>query len=107
MFDKIFNKKIVVPFFSGIGTVAIFQLIVFPGLTAADTILNIFAVIIGFFTLVCAYYMIGIDKLFKSYMESGGLVDKQELKEAVDIVKQQPVANPKRKSTKSKTKKTK
>jgi hypothetical protein len=106
MFDKIFNKKIIVPFFSGIGTVAIFQWIVFPGLTAADTIINILAGIIGFFTLVYAYYLIGLDKLFTSYTESGGLVDMQELKEAEQMFKEKQTAKPKRKSTKSKTTKT-
>lgn len=69
MFKKIFSKQIVVPFFSGIGTVAIFQWIVFPGLTAADTILNIFAGIIGFFTLVYAYYLIGLDVIFSKLSE--------------------------------------
>ena len=106
MFDKIFNKKIIVPFFSGIGTVAIFQWIVFPGLTASDTILNILAGIIGFFTLVYAYYLIGLDKLFASYVESDGIVNKDELKEAEQLVKEN-TDTPKRKSTKSKTTKTK
>jgi len=81
MFDKIFSKKIVVPFFSVIGTVAIFEWIVFPGLTAADTIVNIFAGIIGFFTLVFVYYSLGFDKIISNYMNSDELVDSTELKE--------------------------
>jgi hypothetical protein len=81
MFNKIFSKKIVVPFFSGIGTVAIFEWLVFPGLTAADTIVNIFAGIIGFFTLVFVYYSLGFDKIISNYMNSDELVDSTELKE--------------------------
>ncbi len=105
MFDKIFNKKVVVPFFSGVGTVAIFQWIVFPGLTAADTIINILAGIIGFFTLVYVYYMIGIDKLFKPSEAEVKL--QQEWNEHIEKV-QSEVKVPKKKSTtKSKTTKPK
>lgn len=82
MFDKIFNKKVVVPFFSGIGTVAIFEWIVFPGLTAADTLVNVFAGIIGFFTLVFVYYSLGIDTIISNYVNSDGLIDTNELREA-------------------------
>jgi len=83
MLDKIFSKKIVVPFFSGIGTVAIFQWIVFPGLTAADTFLNIFAGIIGFFTLVFVYYSLGLDVIVKQYTQSE--IDEKE-KERMQIL---------------------
>ena len=82
MFDKIFNKKVVVPFFTIMGVVAIFQWIVFPGLTAANTITNILAVIIAFFTGVFVYYSLGIDTIISNYMNSDGLVDTNELREA-------------------------
>ena len=58
MFNQIFNKKVVVPFFQFAGVIAIFTFIVFPGLTAADTIVNIFSAIIGFFTLLALYYFV-------------------------------------------------
>lgn len=58
MFNQIFSKKVVVPFFQLMGIVAIFQWLIFPGLTAADTLVNIFSVIIGFFTLLALYYIV-------------------------------------------------
>ena len=58
MFNQIFSKKVVVPFFQFVGIIAIFTFIVFPGLTAADTIVNIFSAIIGFFTLLALYYFV-------------------------------------------------
>lgn len=58
MFNQIFSKKVVVPFFQFVGIIAIFTFIVFPGLTAADTIVNVFSAIIGFFTLLALYYFV-------------------------------------------------
>ena len=58
MFNQIFSKKVVVPFFQFAGVIAIFTFIVFPGLTAADTIVNIFSAIIGFFTMLALFYMV-------------------------------------------------
>ncbi len=100
MFNKIFSKKVVVPFFSVLGVIAIFQWIVFPGLTAADTLVNIFAGIIGFFTLVFVYYSLGIDKIVFNYSNSDGLIDKEELKEVEQIVKEKTKTKRKPKTTK-------
>ena len=58
MFNQIFSKKVIVPFFQFLGIIAIFTFIVFPGLTAADTLVNIFSLIIGFFTLLALYYFV-------------------------------------------------
>jgi energy-coupling factor transporter transmembrane protein EcfT len=58
MFNQIFSKKVVVPFFQFVGIIAIFTFIVFPGLTAADTIVNIFSSIIGFFTMLALFYFV-------------------------------------------------
>jgi hypothetical protein len=58
MFNQIFSKKVIVPFFQFVGIIAIFTFIVFPGLTAADTIVNIFSAIIGFFSLLALYYFV-------------------------------------------------
>ena len=58
MFNQIFSKKVVVPFFQFAGVIAIVTFIVFPGLTAADTIVNIFSAIIGFFTMLAGFYMV-------------------------------------------------
>ena len=58
MFNQIFSKKVVVPFFQLLGVIAVFQWLVFPGLTAADTMVNILSVFIGFFTLLGLYYIV-------------------------------------------------
>ena len=58
MFNQIFSKKVVVPFFQFVGIIAIFTFIVFPGLTASDTIVNIFSSIIGFFTMLALFYFV-------------------------------------------------
>ena len=58
MFNQIFSKKVIVPFFQFVGIIAIFTFIVFPGLTAADTIVNIFSAIIGFFTMLALFYFV-------------------------------------------------
>lgn len=100
MFDKIFSKKVVVPFFSVLGVIAIFDWIVFPGLTMADTITNIFAGVIGFFTIVFVYYSLGIDTIISNYTKSDGLVDSNEVKEAEQIVKEKPKTNRKPKNKK-------
>jgi predicted ABC-type exoprotein transport system permease subunit len=66
---KIFSKNIVYPFFTLLGIIAIFDWIVFPLLTAADTLGNILGVVIAFFTLVYAYFEFGVDKFFKKDLE--------------------------------------
>lgn len=62
LFKKVFSKKTSSPIFVGFGTFAIFTFIVFPGLTAANTMLNIFSAIVGLFTLIFIYYYISMDK---------------------------------------------
>jgi hypothetical protein len=58
MFNQIFSKKVIVPFFQFVGIIAIFTFVVFPGLTAADTIINIVSAIIGFFTMLALFYFV-------------------------------------------------
>jgi hypothetical protein len=64
------SKKIVIAFFQVLGIVGIFDWIVFPLLTAADTLGNILGLIVGFLTAVFAVFTLGIDKLFKKDLES-------------------------------------
>lgn len=61
---KTFNTNVltVVGIVFGIGL--IFQFIVFPGLTEADTILNILALLVGFFSLLFAFHFVQWKKLF-------------------------------------------
>ena len=89
MFNQIFNKKVVVPFFQFAGVMAIFTFIVFPGLTAADTIVNIFSAIIGFFTMLALFYM--VTSWFQKY-------DSNELVEQVGETELDYIPKPKKKS---------
>jgi len=94
MFNQIFSKKVVVPFFQFVGIIAIFTFIVFPGLTAADTIVNIFSAIIGFFTLLALYYFV------KSWFAIDEAIKENEPGETeLDYV---PLPKPKVKSVKPK-----
>ena len=89
MFNQIFNKKVVVPFFQFAGVMAIFTFIVFPGLTAADTIVNIFSAIIGFFTMLALFYM--VTSWFQKY-------DSNEFVEQVGETELDYIPKPKKKS---------
>lgn len=100
MFNQIFNKKVVVPFFQLLGVIAVFQWLVFPGLTAADTLVNILSVIIGFFTLLGLYYIVTswfekelTDEEIKAKLESelGPVIDKM----AKEVKKTTKKSNPK------------
>jgi hypothetical protein len=99
MFNQIFSKKVIVPFFQFLGIIAIFTFIVFPGLTAADTIVNIFSLIIGFFTLLALYYFV------KSWFQKDELTDEQikvklesELGPVIDEMAKEVLAKPTKKS---------
>jgi hypothetical protein len=61
LLKKVFSKKTASPIFVGFGAFAIITFIVFPGLTAADTMLNILSGVIGLFTLIFIYYYINMD----------------------------------------------
>jgi len=68
LFKKVFSKKTATPIFVGFGAFAIMTFIVFPGLTATNTILNIFSGLIGLFTLIFIYYYINMDKFVGEYI---------------------------------------
>ena len=97
MFNQIFNKKVVVPFFQFVGIIAIFTFIVFPGLTAADTIVNIFSSIIGFFTMLALFYFV------TNWFQKDELTDEQ-IKEKLES-ELGPVINKMAKEVKKTTKK--
>jgi hypothetical protein len=67
LLKKVFGKKTVSPIFVGFGTFAIITFIVFPGLTAANTILNVLSAIVGIFTLVFVFYYLKMDDLYESF----------------------------------------
>jgi glucan phosphoethanolaminetransferase (alkaline phosphatase superfamily) len=66
LFKKVFSQKTSSPIFVGFGTFAIFTFIVFPGLTAANTTLNILSGIVGLFSLIFVYYYIKMDKFINN-----------------------------------------
>lgn len=108
MFNQIFSKKVVVPFFQFAGVIAIFTFIVFPGLTAADTIVNIFSSIIGFFTILAGFYM--VTSWFQKY-DSKELTDAEikaklesELGPVIDEMAKEVLAKPKKKRATKKVK---
>ena len=69
LFKKVFSKKISTPVFVGFGAFAIFTFIVFPGLTAANTILNIISALVGVFTLTFIFYYLKADKLYETFTD--------------------------------------
>jgi hypothetical protein len=89
-----FLKKYKTQIFNIITIFLILEFVIYPGLTKADTVSNILAGI-GFLLLIvwgglAVYSYITSDK--------GGIVDKEELKEAQKILDEQ--TKPKRKYTK-------
>ena len=62
---KVFSKKVAMPIFIVFGTIGVFNFIVFPGLTTADTGSNIFSALFGIFTLVFLFYYIDSFKLME------------------------------------------
>jgi hypothetical protein len=67
LFKKVFSEKTSSPVFVGFGAFAIFTFIVFPGLTAANTILNIISALVGVFTLTFIFYYLKADKLYETF----------------------------------------
>ena len=89
-------KKYQTQIFNVITIFLILQFAIFPGLTAANTILNILAGI-GLLLLV----VWGGLALYHYVQSSEGLVDVNELKEAEQMVKEKPKAKRKPKVSKS------
>ena len=90
-------KKYQTQIFNVITIFLILQFAIFPGLTAANTILNILAGI-GLLLLV-----VWVGLAWYHYVQSSeGLVDVNELKEADQLVKEKPNVKRKPKTTKTK-----
>ena len=109
LFKKVFDKKIATPIFVGCGTFAIFTFIVFPGLTQADTILNILAALVGIFTLVFVFYYLKVDEVYESVIEPGetelDYIPKEEVIKKKRTIKKNPsqhILHPKVNKTKKK-----
>ena len=93
---KVFDKKISLPIIIGSGTFAIFTFVVFPGLTAANTLVNILSGLLGLFTFIFIFYYLKLDKTYeqRSQLESGetelDYVSKEELKPKKKVVVKKP-----------------
>jgi amino acid transporter len=64
---KLISKNVVTPVFVVFAIFAVLTFIVFPGLTVANTVINIVAAIIGLFTCLFVFYYINMDKLLTSF----------------------------------------
>ncbi len=96
-----FLKKYKTQIFNIITIFLILEFAVFPGLTAANTFSNILAGI-GLLLLIVWG---GLELYRYVTSDKGGIVDKQELKEAEQMLKENPAK--KKTTAKPKTKKTK
>jgi hypothetical protein len=89
LLQKVFNKKISTPIFVGFGVFSIFTFIVFPGLTVANTIINILSAIVGLFSLVFIFYYLKMDTVIDkiSHIEPGetelDYIPKEEVEELI------------------------
>jgi hypothetical protein len=91
---KTFNTDVlaVVGIVFGIGL--IFQFIVFPGLTASDTILNILSILVGIFSLLFAFHFIQWKKLFDFLSEDDTTIEPGETE--LDYIPQEEIVKKKR-----------
>ncbi len=96
-----FLKKYKEQIFNIITIFLILEFAIYPGLTTANTFSNIMAGI-GLLLLIVWG---GLELYRYVTSDKGGIVDKQELKEAEEMVKEKPAK--KKATTKPKTKKTK
>jgi hypothetical protein len=91
---KTFNTSVlaVVGVVFGIGL--IFQFIVFPGLTAADTILNILSILVGIFSLLFAFHFVQWKKLFDFLSEDKDSIEPGETE--LDYIPKEEIVKKKR-----------
>lgn len=80
----------------------IFQIIVFPGLTASNTILNILSLLVGIFSLLFAFHSIRWKKLFDFLSEDEENIEPGETE--LDYLPKEEVVK-KKKTNKEKIKK--
>jgi Na+(H+)/acetate symporter ActP len=90
---KTFNTNVLVVVGVVFGIGLIFQFIVFPGLTASDTIQNILALLVGIFSLLFAFHFVQWKKFFDF------LSDEEEIKPGeteLDYIPQDEIVKKKR-----------
>jgi hypothetical protein len=96
LLEKVFNKKICSPIFIGLGTFAIFTFIIFPGLTASDTLINVVSALVGLFTLAFIFYYMKGDEILET------INDIEPGETELDYIPKEEVEKIKKKVTKKK-----
>jgi Na+(H+)/acetate symporter ActP len=91
---KVFDKRILAVVGVIFGCVVIFDYVVFPGLTSADTYLNILSALIGIFTVLFIYHFIQWKDLFEFLSEKGEVIPPGETE--YDYVPQEEIVKKKR-----------
>jgi Na+(H+)/acetate symporter ActP len=61
---KTFNLQVLAVVGVVLGIILTFEFLIFPGLTASDTILNIISLLLGIFSILFAFHFIQWKKLF-------------------------------------------
>jgi hypothetical protein len=71
---KVFDKSVLLVVVIVFGFIATFEYVVFPGLTAADSYLNIISALIGIFSILFIYHSIQWKDLFSFLSKEDGTV---------------------------------
>lgn len=100
LLKKTFNTNILIVVGVVFSIGLIFQFIVFPGLTAPDTIQNILALLVGIFSLLFAFHFVQWKKLFDFLSDEEEPIKPGETE--LDYIPQDEIVKKKR-TTKKKT----
>ena len=100
LLKKTFNTNILIVVGVVFSIGLIFQFIVFPGLTAPDTIQNILALLVGIFSLLFAFHFVQWKKLFEHLSDDEEPIKPGETE--LDYIPKEEIVKKKR-TTKKKT----
>lgn len=101
---KVFDKRVLAVVGVVFGIISIFEFIVFPGLTVADTYTNILAALVGIFSILFVFHFVQWKDLFQFLSDNNEVVIPPGETELDYIPKEEIV---KKKTTKKKTTKKK
>jgi hypothetical protein len=94
LLKKTFNTNVLTVVGTVFGIGLIFQFIVFPGLTAPDTVLNILALLIGGFSLLFVFHFVQWKKLFELLSDEDEPIKPGETE--LDYIPQEEIVKKKR-----------
>lgn len=75
---KTFNLHVLVVVGVILGIILTFEFLVFPGLTASDTVLNIISLLLGVFSILFAFHFIQWKKLFDFLSDEDEVIEPGE-----------------------------